>query len=849
MKKNINFRNFYVKPKLPENLESLNILAENLWSTWNPNAYKLFSRIDPILFRKFNHNPVRLIQKVPTEKLVKLSQESGFLNELDSVYKQFISYKDHKGYYLEDGKRKKFDNDFQIAYFSMEFGLHESLPIYSGGLGILSGDHLKAASDMGLPLIGFGLLYRYGYFNQKIDLNGKQAEVYNENEWHSKPIKKVIDKNGEDLVIKIKIRDEIIFLKAWEIQVGKISLYLLDANIGKNKLHHRKITDYLYVSDREMRILQEIVLAFGSLKLIEKLKIKPTVYHLNEGHSAFLIIKRLNDLMNSNDFSFDEAREVIRLSTVFTTHTPVPAGNEAFEMELVRHYFSDEIKETKMSFEQFTNLAKINNNNDFSLSVLAIKFAKYINGVSKLHSIVSKEMWNPIYSNICEDEMPIDSITNGVHIPTWLSRQMSTLFDRYIGSNYEHNADEETIWKNILNIPDIEIWEAHQQRKQQMITFIRERLRSSLMYKSSEFATSEKIKNVLSPDKLIIGFARRFATYKRANLILMDKKRLLKLICDPKKPVQFVFAGKAHPADEFGKSMIKEIIDFAKENQVEDSFVFIEDYDMNVARHIVQGVDVWLNTPIKPKEASGTSGMKAGINGVMNFSILDGWWPECYSPDNGWSIIAGSQQADQQIRDAMDANEIYDILESEIAPTYYKRNKNRIPSRWIKMMKHSIHDVGKGFNVHSMLREYLNKFYLHISKDVKNISDDNYKYLKHLNDIESKLQNNWQKVKFVNMDINIQDSETINSGDVIKINAKIYIDGLDEKLLKVELFNKNEENEFNIYELSFAMKEKNIATFEGEFTIKSSGKQSYNIRIRPNQTDLVEYYEYVKWYY
>ncbi|MCD4796431.1 MAG: alpha-glucan family phosphorylase [Candidatus Cloacimonetes bacterium] len=847
--KKINFKDFYIKPKLPEILEPLNELAENLWSTWNPDAYKLFSRIDPGLFRKFNHNPVKLIQKVPTEKFQKLSQESGFLNELDTVYKQFMSYKDYQGYYLENGKRKNFAADFRIAYFSMEFGLHESLPIYSGGLGILSGDHLKAASDMGLPLTGFGLLYRYGYFNQKIDLNGKQTEVYKENEWHSEPIKKVTADNGEDIVIKIKIRGEKIYLKAWEIKVGKISLYLLDANLDKNKPHHRKITDYLYVSDRETRILQEIVLAFGSLKLIEKLKIKPTIYHLNEGHSAFLIIKRLNNLMKLKEFSFDEAREVIRLSTAFTTHTPVPAGNEAFDMKLVEHYLSDEIKAINMSFEQFADFARINNNHDFSLSVLAIRFAKYINGVSKLHSIVSKEMWNPIYPNICEDEMPIDSITNGVHIPTWLSRQMSKLFDRYIGSDYEHNADEETIWKNILSIPDIEIWEAHQQRKQQMITFIRERLGDNLMYRSSEFATTEKIKNVLAPYKLVIGFARRFATYKRANLILKDKNRLLKLIRDPERPIQFVFAGKAHPADEFGKAMIKEIIDFAKENQVEDSFVFIEDYDMNVARHIVQGVDIWLNTPMKPKEASGTSGMKAGMNGVMNLSVLDGWWPECYNSDNGWSITAGSQQEDLQIRDTLDANEMYDILENEIAPIYYNRDKNRIPSHWIKMMKHSIYDVGKGFNMHRMLREYLTKFYLPISMDVKKISVDNYKYLKQLRDIESKLQENWQKVKFVDVDINIQDSEIICSGEVIKATAKIDMDGLDANLLKVELFKKNNENDFNIFELDFVKGENNIAIFNGEFTVTGSGKQSFNLRIRPNQTDLIEYYEYVKWYY
>jgi len=391
--KKINFKKFYVKPKLPENLAPLSELTENLWSTWNPDAYKLYSRIDPILFRKFNHNPIKLFKKFQLRNSRNFPQESGFIDELNRVYKQFISYKNYTGYFQENGKRKKFEDDFNIAYFSMEFGLHESLPIYSGGLGILSGDHLKAASDMGLPLTGFGLLYRYGYFSQKIDLNGKQTEFYDENEWYSKPIKKITKKNGEELVIKIKICGEIIYLKVWEIQVGKISLYLLDTDLARNKIQNRKITDYLYVSDRKMRLLQEIVLAFGSLKLIEELGLQPTVYHLNEGHSAFLIIKRLSELMNSKGFSFDMAREYIRLSTIFTTHTPVPAGNEAFDMKLVQKYLEDDIKTLSMSFEQFADFAKTSSGTDFSLSVLAIQFAKHINGVSKLHSSVSKEMW------------------------------------------------------------------------------------------------------------------------------------------------------------------------------------------------------------------------------------------------------------------------------------------------------------------------------------------------------------------------------------------------------------------------------------------------------------------------
>lgn len=849
MKENINFKEFFVKPKLPEGMEPLVELSENIWSTWNPDAYRLFSRIDPVLFREFNHNPVKLLQEVPPERFEKLSQESGFLNELNSVYLQFEAYRNYESTDLKKGTKIRYPEHFNIAYFSMEFGLHESLPIYSGGLGILSGDHLKAASDMGLPLTGFGLLYKYGYFNQNIDLNGKQTENYYQNEWHSNPIKKVVNDQDEDIIINIKIRDELVYLKAWKIEVGKISLYLLDANLKENKPHYRKITDYLYVSDRETRILQEIVLAFGSLELIKELGIDPTVYHLNEGHSAFLVIKRLRQLINEKGLTFAEAREIIRFSTAFTTHTPVPAGNETFDRKLVQHYLADEIEAINMSFDEFADFVQIEGQSDFSLSVLAIKFAKYINGVSKLHSKVSKTMWHPIYPNIYEDEMPIQAITNGMHIQTWLSRQMSRLFDRYMGSAFEHKADDESIWKNILTIPDIEIWEAHQQRKQQMITFLRKRLRKSLIYKSSEIAAQETIKNVLSTKKLTIGFARRFATYKRANLILKDKNRLLRIINDPDHPVQFIFAGKAHPADEFGKAMIKEIIDFAKENKVENSFVFIEDYDMNVARHIVQGVDVWLNNPIKPKEASGTSGMKAGVNGILNLSVLDGWWPECYNAKNGWAITAGSDEVDPLIRDTLDANQLYDILESEITKIYYDRNKNKIPSKWIEMMKNSIHDVGKDFNMHRMLREYLSRFYLSIAEDVTKLSDNNFNFLKELTQIKTELKNNWDKVKFKKVDINVNEHQTKSSGDTIKAKVEVDINGLDADVLKVEIFNIDNSGAYNIYDLKFVKKVKNIAYFEGEFILSEPGKQSFNFRIRPAQKEITAHFENIIWYY
>ncbi len=850
MKEIIKFRNFYVKPKLPSNLEPLSELSQNLWSTWDPEAYRLFSRIDPILFRKFNHNPVKLLQNIPDKRLEELSQEKGFLYEMKSVYKKFKSYLDFTGYYMDDnGKRQEFDNKFQVAYFCMEFGLHESLPIYSGGLGILSGDHLKAASDLGLPLIGFGLLYRLGYFFQKINFDGMQEEIYEENEWYSKPIIKLKDNNGKDLTIKIKIRGENLYIKAWQINVGKIPLYLLDTNLEVNKPHHRKITDYLYDADRDTRILQEIVLAFGSLELMKKLKIEPTLYHLNEGHSAFLIIKRLNNLINKKNFCFEEAVEIIRASTVFTTHTPVPAGNEKFNNKLVQHYLVNEFKALNMDFTEFSKYATVEGDENFSLSALAIRFSCYINGVSRLHSKISKQMWHSIYPELYEDEMPIKAITNGVHIQSWLSRSITRLFDRYIGVDYQHKAEDKSIWQNVMSIPDNEVWEAHQARKEQMITFIRKRLKASLLHKGSSDSIT-KLSNVLNLDYLIVGFARRFASYKRANLILHDKERLLKLIKNEKKPVQFLFAGKAHPADEKGKSMIKEIIDFARENQIEDSFVFVENYDMNIARHLVQGVDVWLNNPIKPMEASGTSGMKAGMNGVLNLSILDGWWSECYNVQNGWKLNSGENIANSEIRDRLEANEIYDLLENEIIPLYYDQDQNGLPMDWIEKMKYSIYDVGKGFNIHRMLREYINEFYLPGAENVKQLADNNFQNLHEIMNIKNQVKNLWDKIKIIDFQVNIYEKKIVNSGEQLIFKAKVDINDSPEDLVQVEVFYKLNETNYQVIPLEFQHKESdNIAIYEGIHTITGAGKQGFNVRIRPRACFSKTFYNHIKWFY
>ena len=845
MKDNIRFRHFYVTPTLPAELAPLMELAQNLWSTWDPDAFQLFSRIAPLLFRKYDHNPLKLLQEVSTARLEELSNNQGFMHEMNAVYLKFTLYQNYEGFFVDaSGHKQSYPDDVHVAYFSMEYGLHESLPVYSGGLGILSGDHLKAASDLGIPLTGFGLLYRYGYFNQRISLDGLQQEEYIENEWYSKPIEKVKNADGTDLVFSIMLRGEKIFLKAWIAHVGKVPLYLLDTNLEQNKPHFRTITDHLYVADREMRILQEIVLAFGGMQLMQAIKLEPSVYHLNEGHSAFLIIKRLRKLVSEDGFSFDEAMDIIRTSSVFTTHTPVPAGNEGFDMRLVRFYLEEDIAACGMGFDEFSQFAVIPGSDLFNMSVLAIRFSTHINGVSKLHSAVSKEMWHPIYPALYEDEMPISAITNGVHVQSWLSRQMARLFDRYLGNDYLHKAENPAVWANVMSIPEIEVWEAHRQRKEQLISFVRQRLQNSLAYRGDTY----RVNTVLNPDYLLVGFARRFATYKRGALILRDKKRLLKLIRSESRPVQFIFAGKAHPADEKGKAMIKAIIDFAKEERIEHRFVFLENYDINIGRHLVQGVDVWLNNPIKPNEASGTSGMKAGMNGALNLSVLDGWWPECYTPENGWAIQAGEGIDNADVRDTLESNEIYDLLENEVARLYYDQDRNGLPRKWIQKMKHSIHDVGREFNMHRMLRQYLNRFYLPGSTNSHKLSANNHEMLHQLKVTLDLIKEHWDAVQFQDVKININDNDQILSSVDIHLSAKLVIGQAPDDLFRVEAFYQTASHTWKLIPLTFASRAGDVATFNATFPVEGTGKQGINLRVRPKECCFKDFENYVKWY-
>ncbi|HAQ60907.1 TPA: alpha-glucan phosphorylase, partial [Candidatus Delongbacteria bacterium] len=673
-------KNFYVKPVVPDSLQPLYEVSYNMWSTWDKEAERLYRRINPELFRNVKHNPVEFLHRLSSEDMDKLSKDNGFLYELNKVYDKFKRYMSFEGYYTdENGDDIPTHSDDIIAYFSMEFGMHESVAIYSGGLGVLAGDYLKAASDTGIPLYGIGLLYTYGYMNQRIAIDGFQQEEYLENKWYLKAVKETTDANGEPLIFPMKIKGHNVWIKIWEIDVGKIKLYLLDTNIPQNDISARCITDHLYIADKHLRIQQEIILGQGGLKALDLLGIKPKVFHLNEGHSAFLIVERLKQLVLDHKMPFEKAKQLIKQSTVFTTHTPVIEGNEHFDESFIREYFKEDVEALGMTMERFLQCGKVDNSRIFWLPIFAIKYSKFRNGVSKLHGDVSKEMWKDVFPHLHDDEVPIDFVTNGVHLQTWLSMEITYLFDRYLGPDYMHKANRTTLWDGISAIPSNEIWEAHKRRKEQLVTFIRKKLVHTLQRRGAPAKKIKKASNALNPQYLTIGFARRFATYKRANLLLQDPERLKKILTNPLRPVQIIFAGKAHPADVAGKTIIKDILNFAIQNDLEDHIVFVEDYDMDIARHMIQGVDVWLNNPIKPMEASGTSGIKAGINGVLNLSVLDGWWPECFNGTNGWAITAGDFYSDITLKSSAEAQQIYDLLEEEITEKYYEKRDSYFP--------------------------------------------------------------------------------------------------------------------------------------------------------------------------
>ncbi len=830
------FKKFYVNPKIHSSLDKLYILAGNMWSYWDKEAERLFSRIDSYLYMQTRHNLKLFLEKLPSDVLDSLAEDKGFLNELEKVWNRFQEYMKFEGSYVdENNKEIPFNRDNVIAYFSMEFGLHESLPVYSGGLGILAGDFLKSASDIDLPLVGVGLLYRYGYFTQSINIHGYQEEKYLENDWFSKPIEVLKNDRGEELRIEIDLLGKVLIARAWKIMVGNVPLYLLDANVPENPAEFQRITNMLYDPDKDIRIQQELLLGMGGVVVLGKLGVTPSVCHINEGHSAFLILQRLKKLLKEG-YSLEEAKLVIMHSTVFTTHTPVIEGNENYSIDMIEKYLKREVEAIGMDFDEFLLLGRIGDNKKvFWLPAFAINSSAHINAVSKIHRDVSRKMWQPLFFEYHPVEIPVDYVTNGVHLNTWLSMEMTYLFDRYLGPDYIHRAEDPKVWERVFTIPDEELWSAHRRRKEQLVSFVRNRVVRQLRDKGASAAKIRKAQKVLNPSYLTIGFARRFTPYKRADLILTDPDRLAEILRNPEKPVQIIFSGKAHPADQVGKELIKRIIDFAREYDLEDRVVFIEDYEMDVAKHLVQGVDIWLNNPLKPLEASGTSGMKAGINGVINLSVLDGWWPECYDGENGWAITAGEEYDDYEMKKVVESAQIYDLIENEITELFYLRDENDMPDEWVEKMKKSIYCVGKKFNMHRVLKEYFKRFYIRGIEKVNSLKRNDGELLKKLLATKGEMDKHWNKLQVKDFFIKAA-GDIPQAGEKVTIESYVFVDEMDPSLISVEFFHCLEEDckENDTLLLDFVEKySDNVAKFKGEYVIPRPGLQSGSVRVVP----------------
>jgi starch phosphorylase len=693
--------------------ERLWSLARNLWWSWDNDSTSLFRDLDPVRFGELNHNPIALLSEIPLAKLERRAGELVLHGRINYAYRRQQEYlrADRTWGATHAGVLRP----RPVAYFSAEFGLHESLPIYSGGLGVLAGDHIKSASDLDIPLIGIGLFYSQGYFRQRLDRNGLQQEHYLHTDVTQLPMEPAIGKNGEPVEIELETRSGVIRAKVWRAKVGRCDLLLLDSNVPGNAPEDRELTSRLYGGDGRVRIRQELLLGVGGFRALKAMGVTPGVLHLNEGHSGFAVLEAIATRMHEEGLSFYQAMPRVSREVVFTTHTPVPAGHDRFNHGLIEEHLGPLRERLGLSDRQLMDLGREIAGNDyeeFCMTVLGLRIARRANAVSSLHGEVSRAMWTGLYPGKPEDEVPIGHITNGVHVPTWLAPQMFRLYDRHLGSGWHEHSGESRIWEGIENVDDGELWETHGSLKQRLLEFVRRRAVDQAGRRDESPETLQRLSRVFSPDALTIGFARRFATYKRANLLLADIEKLATMVNDPKRPVQFVFAGKAHPRDEPGKRVLQQIAELMRDPQFSDKFVFVEDYDINVGRFFVQGVDVWLNNPRRPLEASGTSGQKVVLNGGLNLSVLDGWWAEAYDGHNGFAIGTGRTHSNMNVHDSRDGEDLYRVLRDEVIPLYYQRDRDGLPRGWIKRMKRTIRTLGWRFNANRMVMDYTLKTYV-----------------------------------------------------------------------------------------------------------------------------------------
>ena len=773
---------FTVKPNLPPRLAPLATLAQDFWISWHFDAIRLFMRFGNDLWTRTNQTPVRLLAEASQEQLDELEQDESFLAHMDRVYASYRAYRDAAPWYR--GAR-----DAVVAYFSMEFGLDVTLPIYSGGLGVLSGDHLKSCSDLGLPVVGVGLLYRTGYFRQHVTMEGQQQESYPANDFYNLPLTLCTSADGAPVQVAVELGDERAFAQVWRAHVGRVTLYLLDSDIEINDPAARHITTQLYVADRRVRLRQELLLGIGGIRALRALDIPVAVTHMNEGHSAFLGLERIRVLMSEHGLSFAEARQAVWSTSVFTTHTPVPAGNESFDDHLVLDQAAPLRGELGLSEEEFLALGRVGHDSghgEFGLTPLALRLAAYCNGVSRLHGRVSRRMWSGLWPGVPVDEVPIRHITNGVHPRSWISHDIQDLLERYLGSPDQRYGPEESVWEQVDNIADEELWHTHERRRERMIWFARQRIVAQLRREHASERDLQAAEVALRPDALTIGFARRFAGYKRAGLLFRRPERLVRLLTDQERPVQIMLAGKAHPNDHQGKEMIRHIIQFAADHDLRSRLVFLDDYDISVARYLVAGSDLWLNTPRRPHEASGTSGMKAAVNGSLLLSTLDGWWDEAFSPEIGWEVGAGESYADEEIQDEIEADAVFAELEQNVIPMFYDRGLDGLPRAWIAKMRRSMKQVGQRFSAQRMVAEYHRMFYASALAQARRLAGNGWRDAIDLARYLARLEQHWPGTAVERLAST--SPPTLRVGDRLEVTADVRLGGLAAADVQVSLY-------------------------------------------------------------
>jgi len=835
---------FNVVPSLPPQLKRLSELAHNLFWAWDHETIDLFRRLDRDLWEEAERNPVRMLGSIRQECLEAATTDDGFLAHFRRVCERFDLYmSSQNGWYTKTyGPSDK----PLIAYFSAEFGVADCIPNYSGGLGVLAGDVLKSASDLNLPLVGVGLLYQEGYFRQYLNPDGWQQESYPINDFHNMPLRLEHHPDGTPVTISVPYPGRDVIAQVWRAQVGRVPLYLLDTNLEANRPEDQDITDQLYGGDLETRIQQEIMLGIGGLRALAALGIEPAICHANEGHSAFLALERIRMLMEKYALSFAEAKEIAIAGNVFTTHTPVSAGIDVFPPYLIDKYFTSYYQSLGISREEFLALGRVNPRNTeeaFSMAVLALRLAGRSNAVSKLHGTVARKMWRDIWPGVPEDEIPIISITNGIHPKSWVSGDMSGLYDRYLGPNWARDAGNGEIWRRVDRIPDEELWRTHERRRERLVAFARRRLRAQLERQGAPPSALEEADEALNPSALTIVFARRFATYKRATLLFHNPERLAAIISNPRYPVQIIYAGKAHPRDNPGKEMIRQIIHQARREEFKGRIVFLEDYDMNVARYLLQGADVWLNTPRRLLEASGTSGMKAAINGALNLSILDGWWDEAYRPDVGWSIGQGEVYEDHQYQDEVESSAIYNLLEQEIIPLFYDRGATGVPRGWVAKMKMALKTICPVFNTHRVVRDYTEKLYLPGIQLYHRLTENEMSRAKTLAAWRLALLEHWEGIKIEKVEVDT--AEEIRVGDQITARAIIRLPGLQPTDIRVQLYHGPLDVKGQITKgtavdmVCQGPQDENSYLFVGTIPCRSSGRHGFAVRILPYHEDLI----------